>query len=399
MKEHRPSALWADRVGFRAKGKGAKAFLSRAARDGVRVFGITCAEDGYTGYVSGADFPRLRQAAEASGAELSVRERRGPGRLLERCAARPGLLAGALVFFFLQWYLGGFLWNIGFGTLDREEQDRFRAALAQEGIWEGCRMEEETLRLARQALETEMQETGWFSLNFVSGCLFIEETNRLTQTVREEPAAQALYAKAAGQVLTVELESGFAQVAVGQYVAEGQLLANGQKADRDGNAVVQGASGSIRGRIRKIYTAVQPMYTEAEILTGRSSVEETWQLLGYTWYPEQEQAELPAGWQSSMEWIPFGLGRAALPGAVCRTTYWEKAVQTLVYTETTAQAMAARACRMQLLQQFPDAELENQTLDFHRQGEEVSCTAEYVFCADMAQPGELFPLEPVENTG
>lgn len=399
MKEHRPSALWVDRVGFRAKGSGARTFLSSAARTGVRISGVTCTEDGYAGYVSGADLPRLRQAAKASGAEFSIRERHGPGRLLERFAARPGLLAGMLVFFFLQWYLGGFLWNIDFGTLDGEEQARFRAALAQEGIWEGCRVQEESLRLARQALETEMQQTGWFSLNFVSGCLFIEETNRQTQTVREEPAARALYAKAAGQVLAIELESGFAEVTAGQYVAEGQLLANGQKADRDGNAVVQGAAGSIRGRIRKTYTAVQPLSIEAEVLTGQSSVEETWQLLGHTWQPGPEQSEPVAGWQSSTEWVPFTLGRAALPGAVCRTTYWEKEVQTLVYTETAAQAMAARACRLQLLQQFPDAELETQTLDFQRRGEEVLCTAEYVFCADMAQPGELFPLEPVETTG
>ena len=90
-------------------------------------------------------------------------------------------------------------------------------------------MEEATLRRAQQALEPQMQQAGWFSLNFTSGCLFIEETRRQIQTVREETAQQALYAKAGGQVLAIELESGFAEVAAGQYVAAGQLLANGRE--------------------------------------------------------------------------------------------------------------------------------------------------------------------------
>lgn len=401
MNRHKPTAIWADKVRFSVCGAGARTFLGRAAREGVRLSGIVCTGDGYAGYASGTDLPRLYRAAKVCRAELCVRERHGPGKALERVVARPGLAVGMAVFLLLQWYLGGFVWSIDFGNMEPEQQSLFRTALAAEGIREGCRIDEETLRRAQQAMEPELQQEGWLSLNFASGCLFIEENRRQTQSVREETADRALYAKAGGQVLAIELESGFSEVAAGQYVAEGQLLANGQKADRNGEAVVQGASGRILGRMSKTYTAVQPLQTEAEILTGNRSTEESWQVLGHTWQtsPEEDGKTAYESYESSAEWIPLCLGRAALPGGVCRLTLWERETQTVTYSETSARALAARACYLQLRQQFPDAVLETRTMEYERQENRIFCTAEYVFRADMAQPGELSPLETGEITG
>ena len=103
MKGRKPTALWADRVCFRVSGSGARAFLSCAVRQGVRLWGVGCTQDGYAGYATGADLSRLRQAARTSRAEICIRTRRGPGVLLERFALRPGLLVGLVVFFLLQW--------------------------------------------------------------------------------------------------------------------------------------------------------------------------------------------------------------------------------------------------------------------------------------------------------
>ena len=395
MKKHHAGALWTDRVGFEVSGPGAGAFLNRAAREGVALWKLNCTVHGYAGQASGADVPRLRRIARAAGTDMHLQSRRGPGRMMERLAARPGLLAGAGVFVILQGYCSGFLWNMDFGGMEEPRQAVFRQALSAEGIREGCRIDEDTLRRAEQTLQTAMQDVGWLSLNFTSGCLSIEETERQIQTVEEAAPQQALYAKAAGEVLAVELKSGFAEVAPGQYVAPGQLLANGQKADRDGDAVVQGAAGRILGRMKKTYAAAQPLRAEAGVLTGSAWIEESWQLLGHTWQKEPEQA-FPQE-DSTVEWIPFRLGRVALPGGICRITHWEKKTQTTVYSEEAARDLAARSCRQQLLQDFPDAELEEQALSFETEEGAVVCTAEYVFCADMAQPGALSPL-PEDGT-
>ena len=397
MTERHHRALWADRVDFEVSGRGARAFLSRAAQPGVHLWTVRCAAEGYTGRAAGTDIPRLRQAARMTGAELRLKDRRGPGRFLERAAARPGLLAGLAVFFIMNWYFGGFLWSVDFGDMESARQEVFRSALAEEGIREGCRINEEILRRAEQTLETKLTDTGWVSLNFTSGCLSVEETQRQTETVQENGEPRALYAKAAGEVLAVKLQSGFAQVVPGQYVSQGQLLANGQKADREGEAVVQGASGTVWGRMEKVYTAAQPLQREAIIFTGDCRTETSWQLLGYTW---QDAAEDSSGEEeAATEWIPLRLGRIALPGSLCRTTYWKKDSRTLAYSDTTARDLAARSCRLQLLQEFPDTQLEEQTLSFAEKDGQMTCTAEYVFCADMTQPGDLAPLETEGTTG
>lgn len=390
------SALWADRVFFEVKGAGAKRFLSLAARQGASLSGLSCTKEGYVGYVSGKTVPRLEKAAGAAQAELHIRKRHGPGRWLERLMARPGLLAGLGVFFLLQWYLSGFVWAIDFGEMEPARQAYFRTALAGQGIWEGAYVQEEELRRAQDAIELEMQDAGWLSLNFTGGCLFVEENERETQQIRQETQPQALYAKTGGQVLSIELESGFAEVSAGQYVAEGQLLANGQKADRKGQAVVQGASGQILGRVCQSYTARQPLQTQIQVLTGTVQEKETWHLLGRTWEKAPENP-MPGAYTVT-EWIPLRLGRLALPGCVSRTTCWETGTRTEIYTEETAEAMAARSCRQLLLQEFPDAELETETLTFETADGIVTCRAEYVFCAEMAQPGPLAPIESTQST-
>lgn len=394
MKKTNVAAMWADRIRFEASGRGAKSFLSAAAQAGVHLWKISCTNRGYTACAFGSDLRRLEQMAANYQVDFSLRRRHGPGRILERVAARPGILVGTAAFFLCQWYFGGFLWHIDFGELELPQQEKFRAALAEQGIWEGCRLEEETLQHVRDTLALEMTDEGWLSLNFTAGCLFVEQNQRQEQTVRDAVQPQALYAKAGGQVLEIELESGFPEVTAGQYVAEGQLLANGQKADREGQAVVQGASGSIRGRIQRQYTAVQPLQGDFRLLTGKSRENEQWQLLGYTW-TQKEADTFPDGMVTT-EWIPFRIGSVALPGAICRTTYWEKTSGTQLYSQQTAKALAARSCRQQLLREFPDAVLESQNLTYEIGESEVICTAEYLFCADMTVPGVLAPLENVQ---
>lgn len=392
----RRTAIWADQIMFEVRGEGAKNFLSKAARTGVHLSRVSCTEKGYTGYAAGADLQRLTMAAKETKSDLHIRCRRGPGKWLERSAARPGLIAGVTVFFLLRWYLSGFVWTIDFGEMDMARQSEFREALAKQAIWEGCRMEEKRLREAEEAIELEMQGAGWVSLNFTSGCLFVEENEREIQEIRQTTDPQALYAKASGQVLSIELEGGFAEVVAGQYVSEGQLLANGQKADRQGEAVIQGATGTIRGRMRKTYMAEQALHTENLVLTGESCTMEGWQILGQVW----EKSEVPS-WQepeSVTEWLPLRIGRLSLPGSLRRITLWEKEAQPIEYSEKTAEAMAARSCRLDLLQEFPDAELETETLTFETDGQTVRCSAEYVFCAEMTKVGPLAPLEKTQTT-
>ena len=391
-----------DVVYIEVSGPRAQHFFAQAAGAGLRLANICCAGAGYRARARGAELEKLRAVAAAGGWQLCVAARRGPG---VRCAfllRRPGLLVGAALFLCLVRWLPGFVWQIDFGGLDAAAQQQFRAVLEQHGVREGAWLAQQKLQAAQDALDSAMQGLGWVSLNFAGGCLFVEQTVRDIQPVQQDPPAGALYAKAGGQVVSVLLQSGFASVEPGQYVAQGQLLANGQKADRQGDAVEQAAAGQVIARMEKSYTAVQPLAQQARLLTGQSAEQTVWHVLDRTFggaeNTEEKEAGAPEeGALCQTIWEPLRLGRIALPAAVCRTSYWMTDTRTLNYTPETAAAMAKRACRRQLMQEFPGAQLEQESAEIEQTQQGMQCTVRYTFCADIAQPGEVHPL--AQDTG
>ena len=152
--------------------------------------------------------------------------------------------------------------------------------------------------------------------------------------------------------------------------------------DRMGNAVPQGAWGRIVARVQKQYTAAQALEYEALIYTGRSSAAETLYLPGYahTW-----PAETPLAGEEQTEWLPLRLGRLALPACICRVTTWAQQTQPVRLTDTTAAALAVRACRAQLLRDFPDAEIEAEQRETTTENGTAAAAVTYIFTADIAR--------------
>lgn len=237
----------ADSIRFCVRGRGAQRLLGQAAQAGLKLERIAPQADGFTAVVSGAGWAKLCQLAGAGGWQVIQMQRRGPGPLAERLLRRPGILAGIGLFFVLLHWLGGFLWCMNLELLTVPQQESIRTLLAQSGIWEGCRPSQAELAQAQQLLEAS-GDFGWVSLNFTGGCLTAE--GMPLQQAHAEPPAQntGLYARAGGEVLAVNIASGFAQVQPGQYVGNGMLLAAAEKLDRSGAPVPQPASGTVTAR-------------------------------------------------------------------------------------------------------------------------------------------------------
>ena len=180
----------------------------------------------------------------------------------------------------------------------------------------------------------------------------------------------------------MEIESGFAVVAVGEQVTAGQPLAVAEKLDRKGNAVPQGAWGRIVARVQKQYTAAQALEYEALVYTGRSSAAETLYLPGYA---HTRPAETPLAGEEQTEWLPLRLGRLALPACICRVTTWEQQTQPVRLTDTAAVALAVRTCRAQLLRDFPDAEIEAEQRETTTENGTAAAAVTYIFTADIAR--------------
>ena len=279
--------------------------------------------------------------------------------------------------------LGGLVWCIDFGAMDPGLQPAMRQLLADCGIHEGVFLTKPLLQTAQAQALRRSEVFGWVSLNFTGGCLAIESTPSQTQTVREPPPRQGLYASADGEILAVEIESGFAAVTVGQTVARGQLLAAAERLDRKGNAVPQGAGGRVIARVQKHYTASQSLTAETSAYTGRSSVQTT---LYLPWRSYTDEPEDPLTGITQTDWLPVQLGRLALPASLCRVTTWEQLPDTVQYSEAAAAALALRACRAALLAQFPDAVIEAEQREISAQEGTETAAVTYIFTANIAAP-------------
>lgn len=199
--------FWAaDTLRFSVTGPEPHRFLNRAAAAGVRLRRVRWQRDGYAATVSGADRRRLERIARDGGWTLAVTARRGPGKHTERLLqTRPGLAAGAVLFLLLVRALGGLVWCIDFGAMDPGLQPAMRRLLADCGIHEGVLLTKPLLQTAQAQALRRSEVFGWVSLNFTGGCLAIESTPSQTQTVREPPPRQGLYASADGEILAVEI--------------------------------------------------------------------------------------------------------------------------------------------------------------------------------------------------
>ena len=355
----------ADVLTFTLTGAEPQRALTLAALHDIRLFHIRALPSGVQAQISGVDWPRLQALLREERWTVKLLRRRGPGGFLEQLALRPGLPLGAAWAFLLTLLLSRFVWTIDFEPLDADAQASLRQLLAGQDICEGTLLTKDALAQVQALALQQSDRFGWISLNFTGGRLFVESTEAEHQTIESPPTQTALYAAAAGEVTAIEAESGFCTVTVGQQVQAGDLLVDVQRLDRKGNPVLQGASGRVLARVEKSYSAAQPYYPTRELY----------------------RAEAPADYTGTTEidYLPLHIGRVTLPGVIQRTTTWETAATPCHYSESTAQALALRACRAQLYREFPDAIIEAERRSIDPGEAAAACTVTYIFCANIAE--------------
>lgn len=378
------------RVRFRAEGGDAEKLLTACAGQGIPVSGVRATALGFTAWTPARCYRRLRPLARRSHTRVRLAKKQGLCFVLLRWRGRWGLVLGPLVLAAVLAFSGNVVWAIRFDGLPAAQQIQLRSQLLQAGIWEGAWLRPDSLDAARQELLARNEEYSWLTLNFYRGRLVVEASQLRPAPELPQGRSCDLVSVADGVVLEVNIQSGQPLCSPGQTVAKGQQLAAGRYQDRDGRLFEVQSAGEVMAQVTFRCQAQQPMETTVALPQSGGRRGRRLLVLGQT-IPLGPQPQAGPEEQASVTSRPLTILGFALPATLEETWVTGSVQQTVTFTEEQALELAKLACREQLLQQLPGAEIQSERVYSRLEQGKLQVEMELVAVAQIAQQ------QPCEN--
>lgn len=378
------------RVRFRAEGGDAEKLLTACAGQGIPVSGVRATALGFTAWTPARCYHRLRPLARRSHTRVRLAKKQGLCFVLLRWRGRWGLVLGPLVLAAVLAFSGNVVWAIRFDGLPAAQQIQLRSQLLQAGIWEGAWLRPDSLDAARQELLAQNEEYSWLTLNFYRGRLVVEASQLRPAPELPQGRSCDLVSVADGVVLEVNIQSGQPLCSPGQTVAKGQQLAAGRYQDRDGRLFEVQSAGEVMAQVTFRCQAQQPMETTVALPQSGGRRGRRLLVLGQT-IPLGPQPQAGPEEQASVTSRPLTILGFALPATLEETWVTGSVQQKVTFTEEQALELAKLACREQLLQQLPGAEIQSERVYSRLEQGKLQVEMELVAVAQIAQQ------QPCEN--
>lgn len=223
-------------VRFRVKGGFPERFINLCAARGIPLWDAGRREGCCMFTTYARLYRRLRPCARSAGAVLQTVRRRGLPFWLRRRRRRWPLAVGAAVCLVLLWVSSLFLWEVRVVGNQQLEQQLILQTLSEQGVRPGVLTSSIDVRRVERHMMMELKELGWVALNLRGSTAEVQIKERVMPPVpvnRQEPCN--VVAARAGQITEMRVYTGQNMVAVGDAVAEGDILVSGvvQDADRD----------------------------------------------------------------------------------------------------------------------------------------------------------------------
>ena len=237
---------------------------------------------------------------------------------------------------------------------------------------------------ARQELLAQNEEYSWLTLNFYRGRLVVEASQLRPAPELPQGRSCDLVSVADGVVLEVNIQSGQPLCSPGQTVAKGQQLAAGRYQDRDGRLFEVQSAGEVMAQVTFRCQAQQPMETTVALPQSGGRRGRRLLVLGQT-IPLGPQPQAGPEEQASVTSRPLTILGFALPATLEETWVTGSVQQTVTFTEEQALELAKLACREQLLQQLPGAEIQSERVYSRLEQGKLQVEMELVAVAQIAQ--------------
>lgn len=372
------------RVRFRAEGGDAEKLLTACAHQGIPVSGVRATPLGFLAWTPARCYRQLRPLARRSHTRVRLAKKQGLCFVLLRWKGRWGLVLGPVVLAAVLAFSGNVVWAIRFDGVPAAQQIQLRSQLLQAGIWEGAWIEPDTLDAARQQLLAQNEDYSWLTLNFYRGRLVVETSQLRPAPDLPQNQSCDLVSMADGVVLEVNIQSGQPLCSPGQTVAQGQQLAAGRYQDRDGRLFEVQSAGEVIAQVVFRCQAVQPMETTVELPQSGGRSGRRLLVLGQR-IPLGPQPQAGPEEKTSVTSRPLTILGFALPATLEQTWVAGTVHQTVTFTEEQALELAKLACREQLQQQLPGAQIQSETVHSRLRNGQLEAEMELVVTAQIAQ--------------
>lgn len=267
---NRLSRYAAGSVRFEVMGGRGERFFNECVNADIPVEQVQATETGYLARVPLRDYKKLRPFARRNRCTLRVREKYGAYFALCAYRGRWGILLGLAFCTLLLFACQNLIWNICFIGFTPEQEAAARARLFEKGIYEGAFQENSRLMQAASELFTDSEEYGWVTLNFVKGRLVVEKTNRQKPPEPVGSEITNIVASGDGIIRRIDLEGGYPQVTLGQYVTRGKVLISGMRLSTYERPLYSRAEGAVWAEVQNTYVYTQPLRGETLLPTSES---------------------------------------------------------------------------------------------------------------------------------
>lgn len=217
----------------------------------------------------------ITQLCRGVGIRVTSDRRFGLPHLLYRYRRRYGIAVGAVLAIALVILSGQYIWDVRVSGNTALEEEKIAAALAEQGLYIGCRKAVLDVDSVENRLLINSRELSWVAVNIAGSVAYVEVRERLPEPVPEPTTPANLVALRDGRVEQVEAYDGQVVVRAGQYVSRGELLVSGLVDSASVGWRYIRARGAVFARtVREIHIEI-PMDYEEKCYTGKVMCEKS----------------------------------------------------------------------------------------------------------------------------
>ncbi|MBQ8670884.1 MAG: sporulation protein YqfD [Oscillospiraceae bacterium] len=194
-------------------------------------------------------YRRLRPCARGAGVRLRVLERHGLPFWLKKRRRRWGLAVGVVLCVGALAFSSLFLWNVRVVGNSRLETDQILQTLEKLGVKPGVRCSQIDVRSVERRMMMELSDLGWVAVNLQGSTAVVQVQERvLPPEIVDKPTPCNVVAARGGQIVKMQVYLGQSMVAVGDAVAQGDILVSGVVEDASHDMHLVAARADITAR-------------------------------------------------------------------------------------------------------------------------------------------------------